>query len=279
MLYGAYGGTPLYLRQVDPRLSLKENIENSFLRPTAYLYEEPLLLLRQEVQEPGVYSAIIEAIAGGASRANEIATKTGEPAAKCLKYIASLCELGIIDRQTPFGEKTSSRKSIYRISDFMFRFWYRYVSGNKTLLETDAMELVWKRKIEPDYSHYMGLVFEQACREYLLRKNSRGELPILFTEIGSWWGTDRNSPEHAQAEVDLVARGEGDYLFCECKWRNQPLDYTVLEKLRHRADLVTRQREKTWFALFSKTGFTDAVLREAEKDESVLLFDLKDMMA
>ncbi|MCD8249821.1 MAG: ATP-binding protein [Lachnospiraceae bacterium] len=279
MLYGAYGGTPLYLRQVDPCLSLKENIENSFLRPTAYLYEEPLLLLRQEVQEPGVYSAIIEAIAGGASRANEIATKTGEPAAKCLKYIASLCELGIIDRQTPFGKKASSQKSIYRISDFMFRFWYRYVSGNKTLLETDAMELVWKRKIEPDYSHYMGLVFEQACREYLLRKNSLGELPLLFTEIGSWWGTDRNSPEHAQAEVDLVARGEADYLFCECKWRNQPLDYTVLEKLRHRADLVSKQREKTWFALFSKTGFTDAVLREAEKDESVLLFGLKDMMA
>ncbi|MCC8139591.1 MAG: ATP-binding protein, partial [Lachnospiraceae bacterium] len=175
MLYGAYGGTPLYLQQIDPQLGLKENIENSFLRPTAYLYEEPLLLLRQEVQEPGVYSAIIEAIAGGASRANEIATKTGEPAAKCLKYIASLCELGIVERQTPFGEKTSSRKSIYRISDFMFRFWYRYVSGNKTLLETDAMELVWKRKIEPDYSRYMGLVFEQVCREDLLRKNSLGE--------------------------------------------------------------------------------------------------------
>lgn len=279
MLYGAYGGTALYLRQVDAQLSLKENIQNSFLRPTAYLYEEPLLLLRQEVQEPGVYSAIIEAIAGGASRANEIATKTGEPAAKCLKYIASLCELGIIDRQTPFGEKVSSRKSIYRISDFMFRFWYRYVSGNKTLLETDALELVWKQKIEPDYSHYMGLVFEQVCRDYLLRKNSLGELPILFTEIGSWWGTDRNSPEHGQAEVDLVARGEDDFLFGECKWKNQPLDYAVLERLRHRADLISRRRNKTWFALFSKTGFTDAVLQEAAKDTSVLLFDLKDIMS
>lgn len=31
----------------------------------SYLYEELLLLLRQEVQEPGIYSAVIEAIAMG----------------------------------------------------------------------------------------------------------------------------------------------------------------------------------------------------------------------
>ncbi|MCC8139898.1 MAG: DUF234 domain-containing protein [Lachnospiraceae bacterium] len=130
-----------------------------------------------------------------------------------------------------------------------------------------------------DYKRYMGLVFEQVCREYLLRKNSLGELPVLFTEIGGWWGTDRNSSAHGQAEIDLVARGEDDYLFCECKWRNQPLDYTALERLRHRADLVSRRRVRTWFALFSKTGFTDAVLREAQKDSSVLLFTLEDIMA
>lgn len=72
----------------------------------------------------------------------------------------------------------------------MFRFWYRYVSSNKTLLETDAQEIVWKRRIEPDLSHYMGHVFEIVSRDYLLRKNREGSLPILFTGIGRWWGTD-----------------------------------------------------------------------------------------
>ena len=82
-LYGAFGGTAMYLQQISAQKSLKENIQNIFLKPTGYLYEEPLLLLRQEVQEPGVYCAIIEAIAGGASKSNEIATKTGEAPAKC----------------------------------------------------------------------------------------------------------------------------------------------------------------------------------------------------
>ena len=148
-LYGAFGGTAMYLQQIDTGASFEDNIRSDFLRVTAYLYEEPLLLLRQEVQEPGIYSAIIEAIAGGASRANEIATKTGEETAKCLKYIGTLCELGILYKETPFGEKESSKKTIYGISDLMFRFWYRYVFSNRTLIETGASDVVMKRRIEP----------------------------------------------------------------------------------------------------------------------------------
>lgn len=121
-LYGAFGGTPLYLQQINAKESFEENIKRAYLKITSYLYEEALLLLRQEVQEPGVYSAIIEAIAGGHTKANEISTKIGEDSAKCLKYIKTLCELGILYKETPFGEKESSRKNIYGISDFMFRF-------------------------------------------------------------------------------------------------------------------------------------------------------------
>lgn len=225
MLYGAFGGTAMYLMQVHQELSLAENIQKAFLKPQGYLYEEPVLLLRQEVQEPGVYCAIIEAIAGGASKANEIATKTGEESAKCLKYIKILQELGMVEKQTPFGEKDSSRRSLYHLSDFMFRFWYRYVAGNRSLLEMDAGEIVWQRKIKDDYSNYMGLVFERVCRDYLLYQNSLGRLPILFTEIGGWWGANSRSKEHEQVEIDLVARDGKDYLVGECKWKNEPLDY------------------------------------------------------
>lgn len=277
MLYGACGGTAMYLQQISNKKTLEENIKDIFLEPTGYLYEEPLLLLRQEVQEPGVYSAIIEAIAGGASKANEIATKTSEDVAKCLKYIKTLTELGIIYKEAPFGEKDSSRKTLYRISDFMFRFWYRYVSENKTLLETDAQDIVWQRKIMPDYSNYMGLVFENVCRDYLLNKNMRGELPILFTEIGRWWGTDPKT--HQQIEIDLIAKDKNEFLICECKWKNELLDYGVLEDLRKKADAFSVNRENTYFVLFSKSGFTQAVIDEASRNERIMLVNLNDIVA
>lgn len=275
-LYGAFGGTPLYLQQIQLDSTFEENIKKAFLRVTAYLYEEPLLLLRQEVQEPGVYSAIIEAIAGGYTKSNEISTKIGEDSAKCLKYIKTLCELGILYKETPFGEKESSRKTIYGISDFMFRFWYRYVFSNRTLVETGAGQAIWEKRIEPNYSSYMGLVFEKICSDYLTAQNANGNLPFLFTSIGRWWGT--NPKTHKQVEIDLIANDGKDYLICECKWRNEKTDLGVLNELRENADIFNKKRDNTWFVLFTKVGFTDAVLKEAESDPNIILVDMNKIM-
>ena len=277
MLYSIYGGTPLYLRQIDNETGFEDNIRKDFLTPTGYLYEEPMLLMRQEVQKPGMYCAVIEAIAGGAVRSAEIAARTGEETAKCLKYISVLRELGILYREVPFGEKENSRKAQYGICDPMFRFWYRYVSPNKTLLETGAERLVWTKRIAPDLSHYMGTAFEMICREYLLLKNSRGELPVLFTKIGRWWGTD---PEkRKETEIDLIAEDGEDYLICECKWRNELTDRRVYEELKQKADVFRKRRHDTWYVLFSKSGFSSGLIQEARNDPRLLLVTLEELLA
>ncbi|MBQ5988524.1 MAG: ATP-binding protein [Oscillospiraceae bacterium] len=275
-LYGAFGGTPMYLQQIDPDETFEENIKRAYLKVTSYLYEEAVLLLRQEVQEPGVYSAIIEAVAGGHTRANEISTKIGEESAKCLKYIKTLCELGILYREAPFGENESSRKTLYGISDFMFRFWYRYVFSGRTLIETGARQALWKKHIEPDYSVYMGLVFEKVCMDYLYMKNAECELPFLFTSSGRWWGT--NPATRSQEEIDIIASDGKDYIFGECKWRNEKLDISVLETLKERADMFSKKRNETYYYLFSKSSFTDAVLNAAEADDHIFVVDLHEIM-
>lgn len=275
-LYGAFGGTPMYLQQINSNESFEENIKRAYLKITSYLYEEALLLLRQEVNEPGVYSAIIEAIANGYTKANEISTKIGEDCAKCIKYIKTLCELGILHKETPFGEKETSRKTIYCISDFMFRFWYRYVFTNRTLIETGAQQAVWLKRIFPDYNNYMGLVFEKVCSDYLSFKNAKGELPILFTSIGRWWGTNPNT--RSQIEIDLIANDGKDYLFCECKWRNEKIDLPILNDLKIKADIFSQNKKNTYYILFSKSGFTEAVINEANCNNNIILVDINDLM-
>ena len=175
-----------------------------------------------------------------------------------------------------FGEKENSRKAQYGICDPMFRFWYRYVSPNKTLLETGAERLVWTKRIAPDLSHYMVTAFEMICREYLLLKNSRGELPVLFTKIGRWWGTD---PEkRKETEIDLIAEDGEDYLICECKWRNELTDRRVYEELKQKADVFRKRRHDTWYVLFSKSGFSSGLIQEARNDPRLLLVTLEELL-
>ncbi len=188
LAYGIVGGTPQYLLQMDDRLSIEDNIKNTYLNPISFLYEEPTNLLKQEVREPSIYTAIITAIAVGASRMSDISNKVGEDSNICANYLKSLINLGIVKKETPYGEKTS-RKSIYSIEDNMFRFWYRFVPNNISVIMRGAADIVYRR-IEPQLSEYMGAVFEEICKQYLWKLLLDGNSPVEFSELGRWWVND-----------------------------------------------------------------------------------------
>ena len=55
------------------------------------------------------------------------------------------------------------------------------------------------------------------------------------------------------------------------------MDIGVLERLKEKANIFNNKREETWYTLFSKSGFTKALLETSENDKHVLLFNLKNM--
>lgn len=152
LIYGIFGGTPQYLLQINDKLSVKDNIKNTYLNPNSAIFEEPLNILRREVREPAQYNAILAAIATGASRMSEISSTVGESTNICSAYVKKLILLGIIRKDALCGEKVS-RRAIYSIEDNMFRFWYRFVPENSSLIARGAADLAYKR-IEPFLSDY-----------------------------------------------------------------------------------------------------------------------------
>lgn len=266
LAYGIVGGTPQYLLQLDDKISIKENIKRLFLDANSILFEEPENLLKQEVREPYLYNAIITAIATGSSRLSEISSKVGEESNVCAGYLKNLLSLGIICRETPYGEKIS-RKSIYAIDDNMFRFWYRFVPENISLIVRGAQEVAYKR-IEPFLTDYMGKIFEDICQEYLWHLLINGQAPINFTDVGRWWGNDKTLRQ--QTEIDIMATQDNDTaLFGECKWKNEKVDVSVLELLQHRSQLFNYKNKILY--LFSKSGFTKGCIELAEQSGNVKL--------
>ena len=127
-LYAMLGGTPYYLEQIDPNASIGENTERLFFDIAGLLYAEPQMLLRQELREPALYTSVLDAIASGATAPKAIANKAGVEETSVGKYLATLIGLDLIEKITPFEAGPRSRRSIYRIKDPFFAFWYRFVS-------------------------------------------------------------------------------------------------------------------------------------------------------
>lgn len=272
LAYGIMGGTPQYLMQLDDRLSIEDNIKNTHLNPASSIFEEPNNLLKQEVREPAIYNAVITAIATGASKMSEISGKIDEDTSVCATYIKNLISLGIVKKEMPYGEK-SGRKTIYSIEDNMFRFWYRFVPENTSLISRGAADLAYSR-IAPELSAYMGGVFEEICKQYLWRLLLASKCAVRFTELGRWWGA--NPKTRTQEEIDIMGTDKDSALFGECKWTNDKVDLGVLETLVERSSLF--HFGKTHFYLFSKSGFTKGCIDKAAALGNVSLVSYGDML-
>lgn len=273
LIYGIVGGTPQYLLQMNDELSVEDNIKNTYLNSTSALFEEPENLLKQEVREPALYNAIITAIATGASRMSEISGKVGEDTNVCSTYIKNLISLGIIQKETPYGEK-ASRKSVYSIEDNMFRFWYRFIPENNSIIARGAADLAYKR-IVPFLPDYMGKVFEEICKQYLWKLLLSGKCPVNFSTLGRWWGNDPVAK--SQVEIDILAeQDKNTALFGECKWTNEKVDLGVLETLVKRSKLFSY--ENVHYYLFAKSGFTKGCIEKANEMGNVTLVSYKDIV-
>ncbi len=267
LLYGVTGGIPHYINKLEIEGDLDTALKEHLFNTSSYLFEEPENLLKQELREPAIYNSVISAIAGGASRSNEIATKVGVESGICAKYLKVLLELGILKKETPVTEKPG-RKTIYAIDDNFFRFWYRFVPRNMSAISSGRMEQIYERAVKQFYSDYMGLIFEKMCLEYLLRYADT--LPILLSDAGQWWGTDSKTRKEVQIDIVGIPIEGNEYIIGSCKYKNTPVGADELELLRQYA-AVFKGGCKHHYYIFSKSGFKQPLMELAKRGEVTLL--------
>lgn len=290
--YAVLGGVPAYLLQLDDQMSLLHNIEQRILTPGTFLYDEPRFLLLQELRDPHRYFSVLEAIAAGRTRQNEIAQAAGIATSSLSFYLTTLREMGLVERVVPATEKHphKSKRGLYRLMDNYFRFWFRFVYPNRSLLERGEMAQV-RRQIEKQIDPFTSLTFEVICREHVWRLHQTGALSFTPRAVGSWW--------NRQKEIDVVAVGDEDILLGECKWTTRPVGTNILDGLKRNAQSLIQQGRwhRVYYVLFSRSGFTTALesqakhvtsaeftlstveglsagLSSTEGDEGVLLVDL-----
>ena len=259
-VYGILGGNPAYLHEFDDKLSIEQNLARYF-RVDSILYQDALFILREELDDPRNYFAIIEAIAKGKNTLGEIVDETGLDRGLVGKYLSVLRELDIVRREIPITESYKSRKGRYLINDFYFNFWFRFVYPNADLIESGNGDLLLDIVVK-DFDQYLGYVFEEVAKQFLIELNKRNLLPFRFLKIGKWW--------HRGEEIDLVALNEHEKiaLFVEVKWRDLTSKdiKMIINELKRKSKLVGLESYRKYFVI---------VARSAKKKEN-LVFDLRD---
>lgn len=259
------GGVPQYLSYMSDSMSVADNIKKNFLSKSGRLFDEPNNLLQQELRDPTNYNSIINAIASGASKHSKIAQSAHLQTGPLTTYLNNLIDLGIVEKKLPVTEQKKSRSKniVYRICDGMFRFWYTFVGKQTDLIERGLTDLAWV-KVQKSLSDFMGSEFEKYSQDFMWSQDMNEKIvPNPFIHLGNWWGTDKRT--HQQVELDIVgfSDDERDGYFGECKWKNEPIPRSVLEKLIANSEIFKYPIKH--YYLFSKSGFTDSCQELAEK--------------
>jgi AAA+ ATPase superfamily predicted ATPase len=249
VVWGLVGGTPLYLSWWDQDAPLRDNLDRLACRPGAPLLTEGDLIMATEAEQAGEYpAAVLQAIACGKTRYQEIADAVG---ANPTRTLDRLRKLRLIERVHPVTEsETRTKRALYQITDNLLRFYLYLLARYREEIERGLGETVTAPLVRR-LDDYMGWPYEEAFRAYLRRQAVHGTLGPDIVAVGAWW--DRSS----QYEIDAVVLAEPQLaripvLVGEAKWASQVNGGRLVADLAAKASHVTEDPSTLRYAICAR---------------------------
>ncbi|MEM9776173.1 MAG: ATP-binding protein [Chloroflexota bacterium] len=257
-IYSIFGGIPAYWERFSPSAPLDENILYQLLSNN-YLLDEPLILLLDHIDNPAYYVAILQAISGGNRTNITIQRQTGLAKGHVSRYLSLLRDTGFVDRQTPVTEPESSRKSRYFVNDPFLRFYYWYLSANRTQLAIGGQDQALEEILEALPKFIEENTWPELCRDWLQRVAIHDELPtkIRFEEIGSAWTGYQDIP------VVAINHRTKELVLGMALWNDSPAGLVDLQGITNKTSAIIPKDTSEWrvyFTCFSKSGWDDESL-------------------
>jgi AAA+ ATPase superfamily predicted ATPase len=263
--FSVAGGIPAYWLQFSNNLDFWGNLEQNVLKKGQMLYDEVEFILREELREPRYYFALLQAISQGKRKLSEIVNATGLRQPIANKYLGVLSDLKVVERELPVtvAKPLKSKKGLYRIIEQFFQFWFKFIFTGLSELEMGKADMVLDR-MRQELNQHLSMAYEKVAKEVIWNHMDQF---FPFTSVGKWW--DKNE------EIDLVAVNPemNSILYGEVKWKNKPVGINIYAALKEKAKKVKwgDENRSQHFCLFSKSGFTEAMINQA-REEGVVLF-------
>jgi len=268
-LFSVFGGIPYYNRQIDPDLTVRENIQELISAPGARLENEVSMYLKSEIAKIANANEVFEALAKGFSRFSDLLSQSHVSSSPTLvDVLDKLIRMEVVEKRAPINDMNNRRKSGYFITDNLSLFFYRYIFRYLSQRTVMDEEVFYDRYIKEDFeTRQVPLVFESICRQYLIRENRAGRIDPPFDLIGKYYYDD--PANKANGEFDIVTKDPQGYIFYEAKFRKTPLSPSVIQEEIQQVQRTGLDCYK--YGFFARSGF------QCAPDDNMIFIDIKQL--
>ena len=230
--YAVWGGVPRYWELREGDNSLIESVRNNLLSVNGTLYEEPMKLFKDDINDIVKTATIMSYVGLGANKLSEIAGRCGEASTNLSRPLSKLVTLGYLEREIPYGEdEKNSKKSLYKICDPLMSFYFRFVVPNRSYIELGRINPILSA-LNNEFSSYVAHFWEKFCREAVSGNEIDG---ITYGIARRWWGNVSRS-ERIELDIVAVSLDKKHLLVGECKWTATENSDRLLHELKLKAE-------------------------------------------
>jgi AAA+ ATPase superfamily predicted ATPase len=253
--YSVWGGSPRYWALRSGEKTLEEALKNHVLSPDGALYDEPVRLFMDDMRDTAQSFSILSLIASGHNRLSQIARMMGKPTTGMVAPLDKLLTLGYLEREISFSEIRNPKKSLYKIADPFIRFYFTFVTPNRSMIEMGRIEPV-VNQIRKQFQPYAAHTWGRICRNAVASTRFNG---IAFKPASKWWA----SSKEPDAGLDILAESvDGNYLLVgSCVWGDKV--YGTKNMFR-----VLEEKAASLPILNGRTVIPVLFVREADKKEN-----------
>lgn len=263
-LLSIIGGVPRYLEEIQPSLTVEENIKRLCFKPGGQLFLEfDQIFSDLFTVDNQIYKKIVQSLSGAALEFNEICEAINvQKSGVISSYLEDLIKAGFIQRDYTWHLNTGeeSRLSHYRLSDNYTRFYLRCIEKHKSKIAANHFELSSISSL-PGWDSLIGYQFENLIlnnRNFIFDKLSIRPEEIISNNPFF----QRKTARLPGCQIDYLIQTKFNSLFiCEIKYSRQDIKSSVIDEVKQKINSLARPKGFSCFPiLIHVNGLQEKIL-------------------
>lgn len=220
------GGIPKYLEEMDPSLSVEENVRRMCFNQNGYLFRDFDAIFNDVFQTSAhAKMGIVRVLAEGPASVSEIAERAELGLnGHISEDLSDLCEAGFVASSEGLNPSTGkpARETRYRLMDNYVRFYLRYIEPKKSAIKAGMYRFTSLENLA-GWDTVLGLQFENLVLNHLPVLAPRiGLGSSIVTSAAPYYRKGRKKGEGVQ--VDLLIQTGKSVCVVEIKRRGRITD-------------------------------------------------------